>query len=280
MKCPLNISRSVLNIGIEHPIRLLHITDSHLTCHDAGLDSGRAELFSKEYNGDHVDYFTEAVEYAKANGLTVLHTGDLMDFVSDENLALLKKSFSDVEYLYVMGNHDFCMCAGEPSESYEMKKARAEKTPPYSSTNAYFDHKTVGGVNFVSLSNVDYRISEEQLALIKKETEKGLPIVLLMHIPFFTPEHADAVLATGLPCAYISCASQEYLSRYSEADRKSQEPNAQTLKALEYIRSAPLIKAVIAGHTHVNREEDIGNGVIQIATAACYAGYVREITIV
>ena len=279
MRYPLNISESVLEIGAERPIRLLHITDSHLTCHDAGLDSGRAELFSKEYPGDHVNYFLEAIEYAKKNDLIVLHTGDLMDFISDENLDLLEKSFFGVEYLYVMGNHDFCECSGESFDSYISKKDRALKVAPYSSTNGFFDSRILRGVNFVALNNADYQISEEQLSLIEKEAEKGYPILLLAHIPFFTPEHADAVLATGLSCAYISCASPEYLSRYSEADRKAQEPNAQTLKALEYIKSEPLIKAVIAGHTHVNREEDLG-GVTQIATAACYAGYAREITIV
>ena len=64
-------------------------------------------------------------------------------------------------------------------------------------------------------------------------------------------------------------------------DRKAQQtPDAATLRAIEYIHSEPMIKAVIAGHTHINFEEKFPSGVPQITTAGSYKGYVREITLI
>ena len=57
-----------------------------------------------------------------------------------------------------------------------------------------------------------------------------------------------------------------------------QTPDEATRRAVEYIRSEPLIKAVIAGHTHLNFEEELG-GKMQYVTDGTYEGVVREFLI-
>ena len=56
-----------------------------------------------------------------------------------------------------------------------------------------------------------------------------------------------------------------------------QNPDRATLEMIDYIKSEPMIRAVIAGHVHRNHEEPLDNGVMQICTHAGYAGYAREL---
>ena len=47
----------------------------------------------------------EAVKYAKAHGLTIVHTGDLIDFVSEANLDAAKKFTAENDVFFAAGNH-------------------------------------------------------------------------------------------------------------------------------------------------------------------------------
>jgi len=137
----INITKSAINIGLESPIKILHITDSHLNCRDA----------DENKNNRAADFFAQATEYAKENDLLLVHTGDLMDFVSDANLALLNKNLAQVKHIYAIGNHDFCKASND--DSYEIKKSKAESTTPYSETTCFFDSKIINGVNFIMIND-------------------------------------------------------------------------------------------------------------------------------
>jgi hypothetical protein len=51
-----------------------------------------------------------------------------------------------------------------------------------------------------------------------------------------------------------------------------------TLRAIDYIKNASVIKAIVAGHTHMNYEETFENGLVQIVMGA-NDKYIREITV-
>jgi UDP-2,3-diacylglucosamine pyrophosphatase LpxH len=57
-------------------------------------------------------------------------------------------------------------------------------------------------------------------------------------------------------------------------------PDGATLRAVEYIKNEPMIKALIVGHTHLNFEENLTKTLPQYATHGSFAGYVREFTVV
>ena len=274
----MNILKTTIEAGIKRPLRLLHITDSHITLSDFDGENERGKYFSRDYENSHIDYFIQASEYAKKNNLIILHTGDLTDFVSDKNCLLLNECFSGTDFIYAVGNHDFCKFENENEESYTLKKERFKATPPYNG-NLVFSSRIINGVNFVTLDNSSFKISCKQTEMLKKEAEKGLPIILAMHVPIFSEKHADAVLETGLPCAQLCCPSEKYLSKYPENAKIQQAPDSETVKAVEYIKNEPIIKAIISGHTHINNDENIGKYCRQITTGACYNGYIREITI-
>lgn len=152
-------------------------------------------------------------------------------------------------------------------------------TAPHIRSNLYFDSKLYGGVNFVTLDNSYYRISEGQTKMLCAEAAKGYPIVLCVHTPFYTPAFAEDRLAAEKDCTYLMAPPEELLARYAPERRVQQAADQATLEAVEYILNEPLIKAVFAGHMHYDFEEPLANGVMQFTTDGSYRGTVRDVTL-
>ncbi len=278
MKRELQILHSELTVGLEKPLRFLHVTDTHITRGDPSGRRRREEVFNQHYENCAEDYFLQAAAYAKENGIPILHTGDMIDFLSESNFAFLDTHFADLDYMYAAGNHDFCHWVGRAKEDYAYKWEMIQRIAPHIRSNLYFDSRIIGGVNFVTLDDSYYLISDGQTEMLKAEAAKGYPILLAMHVPLYTETLARLVMEKNNPCAYVTGAPEELLAAYPEDRRLQQTPDEATRRAVEYIRSEPLIKAVIAGHTHLNFEEELG-GKMQYVTDGTYEGVVREFLI-
>ena len=277
MKKNLNVMHSELNLGLEKPIRFLHVTDTHITRGDPSGRKRREEIFNKYYENCAEDFFLQAIAYAKENDMPVLHTGDMIDFLSQPNFDFLDEHFRDLDYMYAAGNHDFCHWVGRAREDYSYKWENMKQIAPHIQSNLYFDSRVIGGVNFVTLDDSYYLISDAQTEMLKAEVAKGYPIVLAMHVPLYTEALASLIMQKN-PCAYVVGAPDELLATYPEDRRLQQTPDEPTRRAVEYIRNEPLIKAIVAGHTHLNLEEEIG-GKMQYVTDGSYEGDVREFII-
>lgn len=277
---PIQIVKTTIEAGLKAPVKLLHVTDTHIALDDPGEDCGRARAFEGDRPGLCADYFEQAIAYAKENGMPLVHTGDLLDFLSEANYAYVDRTLADVDYIYAAGNHDFCHCVGKAKEDAAYKWENMKRTAPHFRQNLLFDSRVIGGLNVVTLDDSYYLISDGQTQMLRAEAAKGYPILLCMHVPLFTPELADAIMEKGNPCGYVTGASEEYLARYPQERRIQQTPDAATLRAIDYIRCEPLIKAVVAGHTHDNYEGRLPGGVMQYITAVGPSGFVREITVI
>lgn len=277
----LKIIKTVIEAGLENPVKLLHITDSHIFRDDVtGWD--RKSCFDRDYDGCTEAYFHKAVKYAKENNIPILHTGDLIDFFSEGNFEFLRNYFpQDIDYIYAAGNHDFVdfmdIKKGQ-EENKEYKEKQIKGIAPYIKNNLYFHSSIRNGVNIVTMDDSYYLISEGQLDMLKAEVAKGYPILLCMHVPFFGPEAAkkiangEIVLATAIP--------ESFIKTYPIKTQRQVRPDAATLRAVEYIKNEPRIKALITGHLHDNATETLDTGLLQIMTGGGFDGYVREITVV
>ena len=283
----LNILKTTLNVGLDAPFRLLHVTDSHICLandSDAARDPelpGHALSRGNAFGGEEQveSYLTQALEYAKKENIPLLHTGDLYDFLSEANFAYMEQTLSSVDSIYAAGNHDFCHFVGRAIEDYPYKWENLRLVQPHVKQNLYFDSRIVGGLNIVTLDDGYYLFSKGQEELLRAEAAKGYPILLCMHVPLYTPLLAEKILEKN-PCAYLVGVPREMYTKYPNDRRLQQNPDRATLEMMDYILSEPMIKGVIAGHVHLNFEEPLSNGVMQICTHAGYAGYAREITIV
>lgn len=270
----LKVLHTTIHVGLEKPVELLHITDTHIVRCDQ-RKCNRWKCFEPaDHRGQIEDYFLQALDYAKKNNLFIVHTGDLLDFLSEANFQFVDEHLRDVDYIYAAGNHDFCHWVGEAKEDHAYKWEMIKRTAPHFKSNLYFDSRIIGGVNIVTADNSYYLMTDGQIDLLRAEAAKGYPILLCMHVPLYTP-----ALAAMEDIAYVMGAPEEVLSRYPEDRRLQQTPDAATLRAIEYIKSEPLIQALIVGHKHMNYEETLDNGIPQILTDGSFAGCVRKITV-
>lgn len=273
----LKIIKTTVNIGIEKPLKLLQVTDCHITRGDP-TGWNRKGTFDVDYDGCAEDYFFQSLEYAKTNNMPVLFTGDLIDFFSRENFDFLDKYLPNVDYIYAAGNHDFCHMLGQAEEDYAYKWNKIGKIAPHIKNNLYFYSRIIGGVNIVTFDDSYYLITEGQIEALKAEVAKGYPIILAMHVPIYTKKTAEAHNEEGEP-AYVVAAPEKLLFEFSEERRLQQTPDEATLKAVEYIKNEPMIKAIFTGHKHLNAEDMLSKELPQYITHGSFAGYVREITI-
>ena len=273
----INIIHTEVPIGLEKPVRFLHITDTHITRDDPSGGRRREAVFNVDYENCAEDYFLQAIDYAKRENIPVLHTGDMIDFLSKGNFDFMDRYFADLDYMYAAGNHDFCHWVGRAKEDYDYKWEKMKEIAPHVKSNLYFDSRVIDGVNFVTIDDSYYLISDGQTELLRAEAAKGYPIVLAMHVPFYTALFAKSIMENN-PCAYVTGAPEELLVVYPEDRRLQQTPDGATLRAIEYIKSEPLIKVIVTGHVHRNLE-DLFAGKPQIATKGSYEGDVREIVL-
>ena len=97
----LNIIKTTIEIGLEEPVHILHTTDTHLSLCDErdnerkqALALHRKKCFNDE-NGSVEKYLEETLEYGKKNCDLIIHTGDLIDFVSEANIDKAAEGIND-----------------------------------------------------------------------------------------------------------------------------------------------------------------------------------------
>lgn len=283
----MNIVTTRLEIGLEKPLRFLHISDNHLTYADDRDDQRKRELAAarhKAFEGDTqrcVEYLDEMITYSQEHCDLLLHTGDLLDFVSWKNFDVAREKLADVDYFMAIGNHEFSLYVGEAFEDDAYKRQSYDRVQAVFKNDVTFASRQIGGLNLVALDNGYYHFKEHQLEALKAEVAKGLPIVLMMHNPIYTPElYHDMMEVRKTETAFVCDCPDELMSGYSDYRYRQQKPTEATSEFVRYLKKQPLIKAVLAGHLHHHHESVLFGQTVQYVTGAGYRGLAREIEVV
>ena len=274
------LEKNTLHIGLEKPLKVLHITDSHLLPCDE-IDNDYKKWLVGRFGVTHEDTVAalkEQLAYAEENCDLVLYTGDLIDYVTPGIAAFARGVLKNEKILFAAGNHDYVEIIGEDWIWMDRDRAMSDEVL---GMDAFFNAHTVGGVNFVAIDDSNHQAEDWQTDLLRKEVEKGLPIVLLVHAPLFEQslyergmEHTDG------SASYLLGCDEKHLKAYqSEVRAREQRPTEATKRFWDYVNSQPLIKAVVAGHVHFNFESVLPGGAVQYVTDLGFNGFVREITI-
>ena len=216
---PLNITQLRLSIGAQKPFQALHVSDSHLCLADERenerkrtLAVARNRYFSKAQL-----YLDAAIAHAKQNNELFLHTGDLIDFVSESNLDAVQARLSSAFCFVSSGNHEFSQYVGEAKEDDAYKAQSFNRVQQSFPNDLTFCSRVIHGINFVALDDVYYNFTAKQMELFKAEVAKELPIVMLCHCPLYTPELFDHVLhKEKAGCAYVVGAPDERMDSYRQ----------------------------------------------------------------
>lgn len=271
-------TRLEIKVGAKKPFGLLHFSDSHIAMMN-GYDLIRAD--EAEYRWYESDYkcfanaasgLAAALAYSKVKGLYRLHTGDLVDYLSNANVHYIENEFKNLPSMYAIGNHEYCG-TNRPAPT-DLKAARAKAEPWF--PNGFTVHSTViEGVNFVTFDNVGMctDIADREIAALKAEFAKGLPTVLAYHIPFYTKDLADRLVADS----HGNLKSVDDISEaYLAATPKWAVKKVNRFLA-SFLPKQKNLKAMLCGHLHFEYSGEFCEGVTQYVAGATYKGNAYEI---
>ena len=280
----LNIVKSSLEIGLEKPVKLLHVTDTHITeIDERDNDERKRALCVRNPIAQITQNFRDTIDYCNKNCDMMAHTGDLINVVTHRSLEVVRECLDACDnYSLVTGNHEYSQYCGEAWEDIAYKMTYYPMVRHYLKEDLLFSAKEVGGVNVVGIDDSYYQVEPWQVWRLKQEVKKGLPIVLMMHVPLFEESLFEVSMSrhTSDGIAYLTGCDEEHLMRFHNEFREVQQrPTDDTLRFIDYVYSEPLIKCVLAGHIHFNYESILPCGIPQFVTSLNCEGDARELTL-
>ena len=268
-----------IDVGATKPFSVLHISDTHLT--EAYPEEGKNKqelkrIRTQTFGGRQEEALRDSLAWAKANTDFVLHTGDLVDWMSDANMDLVKK-YTGEGFFGSMGNHEFSpdMWLSKEAEGEAGKAVNAPKLKAAYPFDIRFDSKVVNGVNFVTLDDVYGTVGTDQVERFHAEVKRGLPIILCMHVPFATPAimRADDKFWHKAGKKFETAAFPD-----PWGDNKRQREDAVTRDFIAYLKTEPLLKGILAGHLHITVQERFSPTAIQYVVGGNFMFHGQEVT--
>lgn len=259
-----------VKLGLAHPFRVLHVSDTHI--HDMypeeRTDPDRRATWDLRNASKTIlrpkEWLEESVRSARERGDLLVHTGDLIDYVSDANLDEAMRTLEGVDSIAVVGNHEWKWLFDKEKERpiaenrvrFASRLARLHPRPSHFA-------RTVHGVDFVAIDNSDCLISEEQAAFVRAECGKGLPVVLLCHVPFRTMDLRKAVFERDIP-----------ESNLVEGNAAPCDPTTHAF--CDYLRREPAVKAILCGHLHRACQTRYSPTAMEYVAGANFKGFAYE----
>ena len=281
----MKLQKKTLRVGLEKPLKVLLVADTHLTLADERDDErkralARSRTASFGNEDGHVERaLDEAIAYARENCDLLVHAGDLIDFVSRANVEKARKILSDPGIFFASGNHEFSRYVGEACEDRAYKMNAYMEMGYGLGVDMFFQARVVGGVNFVAVDNSYYLFEDWQLRRLRMEIEKGYPVILCLHTPLFEESLYQWMMERGETCAYLAGCDEEHLLPYGEYRAVQQRPDGATMRMIEAIESEKAIRAILAGHLHHAFESVLPGGAVQYVAGAGYREEATELLI-
>lgn len=275
----MNIEEITLNIGAENPFSVIHMSDNHICLADERDDERKNEVCGKR-----LYHFTDGApekqeqinlamfDYVKKNKLPLIHTGDLIDFVSHKNLDYAAECFKDIETVVCAGNHEFSLYVGEAWEDEEYKHKSLKAVEKAFPDGIEFGVKYLNGLKFITVDNGYYYILPEHLEAFRAEIADGKPFVLVMHNPLYSEDMYKNVMngkeLTEPP--YLVGCPDELLNELSEHRFRQQRSDETTLEFIKLCNNCENLKAVLTGHLHEGYISQLDSGVPQLVADGAF----------
>jgi len=276
--------KASLVVGAEKPFRVLHVSDTHISLMN---DFDRRDKARAHYEKDRTacfknhaaDYLVGTFDYARAAGIPVLHTGDLIDYIGEANLAEAKRVFDGADAMACAGNHEweYLLRLDDPPVSRPKYYSSVQAAYPNDMTVA---GRVLNGVNFILLDNADYQVPPDRATRVEAEVRKGLPCVLCCHIPFETPDLREAVFEwhggrkanrTGNCCQPDACFTAA--NRWNHLEKATKD----TWDFLAWLKAQANVKAVLCGHQHFAFRTRLTETLPELVAGGNFSGACTEI---
>ena len=259
-----------LPVGAERPFTVFHISDTHLKgLAPTDTEAVRKHLAPRFAGYDPEEALADSINWAQRHRCDyLLHTGDLIDCATDGNVALLKRFFGCADnILYAPGNHEYATdyaAPRPPQTEAEFRAINTAKVQAVVPVDMQFHSMVLHGVNFVMMDDVYGTVSPIAVERFHAEARKGLPIVLCQHVPFFSPGIALAHARSHMS----DRALDELIVPIESRDFKRQAEDKVTADFIRYLKSEPLLRAILAGHYHCEMSDRFSPTAMQYVAGA------------
>ena len=260
---PLRIRRLSIDVGTTRPFSVLHVSDSHLIGADSRDDADARTFARARANRGRelgAPYLDEALDYARAHRLPVVHSGDVIETASQANFSRAGEILRANGVLACVGNHEFWRSATVTDEAAKDVTSDDIRTA-YPGEQPAFAFET-NGVSFFVFDNAFGRVSSVVAAAFERVVAKGLPIVMVCHVPFPTEE---LLRKPGLD----RCLTGGGLAK----------DDATTAAFVARVRSEPLVRAILCGHLHGFIRSRFSPTAEMCVAGALYNGEAIEVTL-
>ena len=269
--------------GLRAPVRMLHLTDSHLHLFDE-RDGERVEAcvdfcgrFTQELKEAGVEVapdetFRRQLARAATEDLDLLAlTGDTMHFPSPASVDFVVREAAalGVPMMYTCGNHDVHYTDERVNAAVRLTRLPALK--PLHPYDPDFEAREIGGIRFVSVDSAVPQISARQLDFVRSQLQDGVPTVLLTHWPLSLPTLREpAISSLGAP---VLIGDPDW-SIESRIEWQVSEDTPETLEFVRLVTTAPNLAGVFCGHVHFAHADAINTRAVQyVAAPGCRGGH-------
>lgn len=281
----MKVNEYTIKVGAKKPFSAYHMSDNHICLADTrdnerkrALAKTRTISFAGEEGTKLQDICGEMLETVGRSGLPLIHTGDMIDFVSHANLDYVRDSLRGLDVIMAAGNHEFSLYVGEAFEDEAYKAQSKEALLKVLPRGSLLGSRVIEGVKFITLDNVYYYVLPESLAELQAELAEGLPTVLVMHTPLYSADTYRQVTERhreGEP-PYLCGCPEPLLRGLEEMRYNQQRPNETTLAFMRLCEGAENLKAVLTGHLHFSVVSKLDSGVPQYAVGAGFEGCMNK----
>lgn len=272
--------------GVSREYTLAWVSDLHLVSdHEAGAELGdvhaeyldaiykRYEELAVTSDGVHAeDLWPEIIKYLNYYTFDgVIFGGDIMDYCSNSNVAVIKEGLDKlrIPYIYIRADHDYGTYYG--GIFFEETDARALHQQIDGDEIAY---KFWDRNEFIVLGidNSTKDMPEYYLNMVADVYTRGKPVIMVTHVPY-EPQVDDTL-------AELSMQVRNTIYYWSDASDHF-KPNAITRQYLEMLYSEDtVVEQVLAGHLHASWDGMLTQQVPQHIFAPAFSGSIGIIHIV
>ncbi len=249
-----------LDIGADEPFYFIHAGDTHVGFIDErdACDERLTETAKARENDWPAAMRTLDDLCIKAEELDALivHTGDLIDFVSERNLDYARNFTANNDVFACAGNHEYHVYIWDDGDDVARRESVEDKVQASFANNIRFSVRVENGVKFVAIDNSFHNIEQWQLDQFREAIVDGMPVILALHVPVYAPdifEFQMKKLDYPHP-AWLMAVPEEVMREYHYEDAwiEEQKANDATKEFYDLIVSSPNIKAIVVGHDHAH----------------------------
>ncbi len=274
-----------LAVGAAKPFTALHFSDTHVSQSDAAdlLDGDERSLAL--YNARYprfpvsVQSLAAVCAYGRRHGIPLLNTGDVFDFRSEANIHCIARAFKDLDVISCLGNHEgygHHTRPMNPGTNAERDALRARYEKAFGNSLLAFS-RVINGVNFVAFDNGGLQRGREAelLSAVKGEFAKGMPVVLMCHMPIYTPQLIEDMCEKRRR-KRPDTSLQAYVLLGEDALKSKAHPAAREL--VSFLRRQKNLKAILAGHLHFEWNGVFNDNVPMLVAGGNFEGRAYEIS--